>query len=316
MNRIDDLLAEGRDDRRRRREAAAVDREAAQRVVADPDDVLGGAVELVVALRRVLRLDDERARAARGPTWSVALWCEWYMCEPVVRAVNSYVNESPGWIGSWVISGTPSMLFGSRWPWKWMPVDSCRLFLKIARILSPSTTSSRGPGHIALNPSAATGSFTASILCWISSTVNSKTLTSPSSVGCLRLVAGALDLVVLAVEEPRDDREGARRRGPRERASPTAPASGRATRSADGAADAAADGAAADAPGEPPGGGGGRRTVRPRRDAGGRRAGGDARGDEAAAGDRGGPEESASRERSGQVRRRRPGCWVERPTDR
>ena len=60
----DDRLAEGRDDRCRGREAAAVDREAAERVVADPDDVLGRAVELVVALGRVLRLDDERAEQA------------------------------------------------------------------------------------------------------------------------------------------------------------------------------------------------------------------------------------------------------------
>ena len=60
----DDRLAEGRDDRRGRREATAVDREAAEGVVADPDDVLGRAVELVVALRRVLRLDDERAQQA------------------------------------------------------------------------------------------------------------------------------------------------------------------------------------------------------------------------------------------------------------
>ena len=60
----DDRVAQLRDDRRRGREAAAVDREAAERVVADPDDVLGRAVQLVVALGRVLRLDDERAEQA------------------------------------------------------------------------------------------------------------------------------------------------------------------------------------------------------------------------------------------------------------
>ena len=59
-----DRLAEGRDDRCRRREATAVDREATEGVVADPDDVLGGAVQPVVALGRVLRLDDERAQQA------------------------------------------------------------------------------------------------------------------------------------------------------------------------------------------------------------------------------------------------------------
>ena len=61
------------------------------------------------------------APSSPRPTWSVALWWEWYMCEPAVRAMNSYVNESPGSIGSWVTCGTPSMLFGSFWPWKWMP---------------------------------------------------------------------------------------------------------------------------------------------------------------------------------------------------
>ena len=61
MKRMTIVLAERRDDRRRRREAAAVDREATQRVIADPDDVLGRAEQLVVAGRRILRLDDERA---------------------------------------------------------------------------------------------------------------------------------------------------------------------------------------------------------------------------------------------------------------
>ena len=64
MNRIDDRVAEVGHDRRRRREAAAVDREPAQRVVADPDDVLGRPVQAVVALRGVLRLDDEGAQQA------------------------------------------------------------------------------------------------------------------------------------------------------------------------------------------------------------------------------------------------------------
>jgi hypothetical protein len=36
------------------------------------------------------------------------------MCEPGTRAVNSYVNDAPGWIGSWVTCGTPSIAFGTR----------------------------------------------------------------------------------------------------------------------------------------------------------------------------------------------------------
>ena len=64
MNRMTIVSPRLRDDRRGGREVAAVDREAAERVVADPDDVLGRAVQAVVALRGVGRLDDERAEQA------------------------------------------------------------------------------------------------------------------------------------------------------------------------------------------------------------------------------------------------------------
>src|SRR4051794_16901369 len=132
-----------------------------------------------------------KAPSRPRPTWSVALWCEWYMCEPVVLAVNSYVNDAPGWIGCWVMCGTPSIAFGSRWPWKWIPVGSERLFVKIARTRSPSSTSIRGPGHIALNPSASSGGLTPSIWCLISSIVSSKTLTPPSRRGASGGLTGA-----------------------------------------------------------------------------------------------------------------------------
>ncbi len=49
--------------------------------------------------------------------------------------------------------GTPSIAFGRRCPWKWIPVDSAMRFVKIARTLSPSVTSMRGPGQVPLNPS-------------------------------------------------------------------------------------------------------------------------------------------------------------------
>ena len=39
------------------------------------------------------------------------------------RATNSYVNVSPGLIGGWVTSGTPSIAFGTSMPWKWIAVD-------------------------------------------------------------------------------------------------------------------------------------------------------------------------------------------------
>ncbi len=79
--------------------------------------------------------------------------------------------------------GTPSILFGRRWPWKWIPVDSSRLFLKMARTWSPSTTSSRAPGHVPLKPRASTAGSTASIWWLILSTLRSKTFTPPSRRG-------------------------------------------------------------------------------------------------------------------------------------
>ena len=91
------------------------------------------------------------APSSPWPTWSVALWCEWYMSEPAFVAVNSYVYVSPGTIGCWVTNGTPSWKKSSnRTPWKWTPVVSLRLFVKIARTLSPWVTRIVGPGHCLL----------------------------------------------------------------------------------------------------------------------------------------------------------------------
>ena len=64
MNRITILSPSVGDDRGGRREATAVDRESTERVVADPDDVLGRSVEAVVAVGRRRRLDDERTEQA------------------------------------------------------------------------------------------------------------------------------------------------------------------------------------------------------------------------------------------------------------
>ena len=85
------------------------------------------------------------------PTWSVALWCEWYISEPGRSAVNSYVYVSPGAKGFCVTKGTPSWKkSSSSTPWKWTLVVSFRLFLKTARTLSPWLTRIVGPGHCLL----------------------------------------------------------------------------------------------------------------------------------------------------------------------
>ena len=92
-----------------------------------------------------------KAPSRPRPTWSVALWCEWYISEPASRAVNSYVYVAPGGIGFWVTNGTPSWKKSSNWtPWKWTPVVSWRLLVKIARTRSPWLTRIVGPGHCSL----------------------------------------------------------------------------------------------------------------------------------------------------------------------
>src|SRR6266540_1507679 len=60
-----DALAELRDDGLRRGEAAAVDREPAQRVVADPHDVLRDAVLALGALGRILRHERDAVHLVR-----------------------------------------------------------------------------------------------------------------------------------------------------------------------------------------------------------------------------------------------------------
>ena len=61
------------------------------------------------------------------------------------------MNVSPGAIGFWVTNGTPSMKKLSKsTPWKWTPVVSFRLFVKMTRTLSPSVTRIVGPGHCLL----------------------------------------------------------------------------------------------------------------------------------------------------------------------
>jgi hypothetical protein len=57
-----DRVAQLRDDWRGCGEAATVDREPAQRVVADPDDVLAYAVLALVAIGGIAGLDYERSQ--------------------------------------------------------------------------------------------------------------------------------------------------------------------------------------------------------------------------------------------------------------
>ena len=85
------------------------------------------------------------------PSWSVASYSEWYVWEPGGVAVNSYVIDSPGTIGSWVKNGTPSWVKSSNsMPWKWTPVDAGRLLVNVIRTRSPSMTRIVGPGQVSL----------------------------------------------------------------------------------------------------------------------------------------------------------------------
>ena len=67
------------------------------------------------------------------PTWSVALWWEWYISEPGLLGRELVgLATRPGTIGIWVTNGTPSWKKSSNsTPWKWTPVVSLRLLVKI-----------------------------------------------------------------------------------------------------------------------------------------------------------------------------------------
>ncbi len=115
---------------------------------------------------------------------SVALKCGWYMCVPLFRAVNSYLNESPGMTGSWVMTGTPSIALGTLRPWKCKVVGWSSLLCRITLTRSPRSTSIWGPGSIPLYAIAST-TLSGSTSHRVSSAVNSKTLT-PSIIRGLR----------------------------------------------------------------------------------------------------------------------------------
>src|SRR4029079_17342124 len=127
------------------------------------------------------------------------------------------------------------------------------LFLKIARTRSPSTTVSRGPGHVPLNPRPAIGSFFASIWCWISSIVMSKTFTPSTTLGSSGTLPG---LSIDAPSPPRKRSTTARALASWSIAGADADgaADGSSLIAGDSAGDAAAEAdgeAAADAAGEP-----------------------------------------------------------------
>src|SRR5437660_12541834 len=71
-------------------------------------------------------------------------------------ATKLYVNDSPGFTGGWVMSGTPSMLLGTSIPWKWITVDSGSSLCNTALTLSPSFTLIVGPGTVPLYVQAST----------------------------------------------------------------------------------------------------------------------------------------------------------------
>ena len=205
MNRIDDLLAEGRDDRRRRREAPAVDREAAQRVVADPDDVLGGAVELVVALRRVLRLDDERAEQPAPHL----------VGRVVVRVVHVRAGRPGRELVRERVAGVDRVLGDQgnavhvvRQPLA-VEMDAGRLLQVVLEdrpdlVALDDVEPRPGPHRVEPERRDRVLHRVDLVLDLVDRELEDLDVTVERRL--LGLVAGALDLVVLAVEEPRDDR--------------------------------------------------------------------------------------------------------------
>jgi hypothetical protein len=68
-----------------------------------------------------------------------------------LRAVNSYVKESPGLIGGWVMSGTPSIAFlRFGMPWRWSTVDWSISLVRTILTGCPTATRSVGPGTMPL----------------------------------------------------------------------------------------------------------------------------------------------------------------------
>ena len=134
-----DRLADRREHRHGGREAVAVDREAAQRVVRDPD-------VLAVVLDRVgLTGSTMNAPSSPRPTWSVALWCEWYISEPGVvgrELVRVRLARARSASGSRT-ARRPGRSRRTRRRGSGRRSSPCRLFVKIARTLSPCVDADR-----------------------------------------------------------------------------------------------------------------------------------------------------------------------------
>ena len=79
-----------------------------------------------------------------------AMWWAWYIPIRGSSAVNSYVNEAPGWIRSWVRGATPSMLLGVEIPCQWISVPSGSWLSTTTRTRSPTSTWMAGPGTVPL----------------------------------------------------------------------------------------------------------------------------------------------------------------------
>ena len=74
----------------------------------------------------------------------------WYMCEPALRTVYSYVNDSPGMTAGWLMTGTPSIPFGTYRPCEWMVVGCGSSLCSTIWIRSPTLACSCGPGTVPL----------------------------------------------------------------------------------------------------------------------------------------------------------------------
>ena len=70
-------------------------------------------------------------------TWCSAWWCEWYIPTAGPTATKSYTKRCPGFTGSCVTNGTPSIALGTSMPWKWMAVDCGSLLSSTTRTWSP-----------------------------------------------------------------------------------------------------------------------------------------------------------------------------------
>ena len=75
--------------------------------------------------------------------------CGWYIATATSSAVNSYVKRLPGSTSGWVRGATPSNLFSTLMPCRWMSLPSGQLVMKRIR-LGRRPPNDRRPGNYAV----------------------------------------------------------------------------------------------------------------------------------------------------------------------